>query len=297
MVGSVYLLATTLLFSPAEAKLAYDVAADLVENCTPRDAGSLAANRAAYRLLDAISSTGADATLDRFKVSTPRGEKLLTNIEASFVAAEDAEWIVLVSHYDTKADSECPGANDGASTSGLLVALSEILYANKPADCNILLAWLDGEESMVAYGPDDGLWGSRHLAKKMKERGMKVRAVFCLDMLGGDDLIIFVPKNGHTGLRRVVAKVAKHMGKDDRVKLVSDNVTDDHVPFLEAGYRAVDLIGMSVARPYPHWHTPQDTLDKLSEKSLLFAGEFTVALLNGLMPEQKNKEKENKDGF
>ena len=80
------------------------------------------------------------------------------------------------------------------------------------------------------------------------------------------------------------------MGKEDRVRLVSDSVTDDHVPFLEMGYRAVDLIGMSSSCPYPHWHTPQDTLDKLSEKSLLFAGEFSVALLNGLMPEQKSKD-------
>lgn len=290
MVCSAYFLAMALLFSPAEAKLAYNVAADLVENCTPRDAGSLTASRAAYRLLDAISSTGADATLDRFRVSTPRGEKQLTNVETSFVASEEAEWIVFVSHYDTKIDSGCPGANDGASTSGLLVALSEILYVNRPTDCNVLLAWLDGEECMTAYSPDDGLWGSRHLAKKMKERGMKVRAVFCLDMLGGEDLIISVPKNGHAGLRRAVAKVAKHMGKEDRVRLVSDSVTDDHVPFLEMGYRAVDLIGMSSSCPYPHWHTPQDTLDKLSEKSLLFAGEFSVALLNGLMPEQRSKD-------
>lgn len=287
MFGSVCVLAASLAFSPTEAKLAYTVATELVENCTPRDAGTVGTGCAAYRLLDAISSTGADAKLDRFKVKTPRGEKQMTNVESAFVVSDDAEWIILLSHYDTKSGVACPGADDGASTSGLLVALAGELFKNRPTNCNILLAWLDGEESMVAYGPDDGLWGSRHLAKKFKDRNAKVRAVFCLDMLGGKDLVISVPKNGHAALRRVVQKVARHLGKEDRVKLVTDSVTDDHVPFHEAGYRAVDLIGMSASRPLPYWHTPEDTMDKISEESLLFAGELTTALLNGLMPEEK----------
>ena len=79
-------------------------------------------------------------------------------------------------------------------------------------------------------------------------------------------------------------------GKEDRVRLVTDSVTDDHVPFHEAGFRAVDLIGMSAAHPLPYWHTPEDTMDKISEESLLFAGEITVALLNGLMPDEKAAE-------
>lgn len=285
MIGSVCLLAASLVFSPAEAKVAYNVAADLVENCTPRDAGTFGSSRAAYRLLDAISSTGADATLDRFKVMTPRGEKTMINIESAFVASDDAEWIVFLSHYDTKMGVACPGADDGASTSGLLVALAELLYKERPSNCNILLAWLDGEESMVAYGKDDGLWGSRHLAEKLKDRRAKVRAVFCLDMLGGKDLVVAVPKNGNAALRRVVQKVARHLGKEDRVKLVGDSITDDHVPFHEAGFRAVDIIGMCSARPLPYWHTPEDTMKNISEESLLFAGELAVALLNGLTPE------------
>ena len=285
MFANVCLLAAALVFSPEEARKAYNAASNLVANCTPRDAGTFSARCAAYHLLDAVNSTGADAVLDRFDVSTPCGKRQMTNVESLFFVSDEAEWIVVLSHYDTKPGVDCPGADDGASTSGILVSLAGLLYDNRPEKCNVLLAWLDGEESMVAYGANDGLWGSRHLAKKLKEKGAKIRAVFCLDMLGGKDLVVSVPKNGHAGLRRVVAKVARHIEMADRVKQASDIVTDDHVPFLEAGYRAVDLIGMSASRPREYWHTPQDTMDNISEDSLLFAGRLITALLNGLMPE------------
>lgn len=271
-----------LVFSPAEAKAAHACAAGLVESHTPRDAGTPGGRRAAYYLLDAVSSTGADAVLDRFEAETPRGRKTMVNVESAFVVSDEAEWIILLSHYDTKPGVDCPGADDGASTSGLLVSLAGLLYRNRPTACNVLLAWVDGEECMESYEENDGLWGSRHLAAKMKARGAKVRAVLCLDMLGGKDLVVSVPKNGHAGLRRAVARVARHLGKSDRVRSARDTLIDDHVPFLEAGYRAVDLIGMSSARPLPYWHTPHDTVDKLSEESLLFAGELVTTLLGGL---------------
>ncbi len=279
------LLAAALAFTPADARFAREVAGDLVMRHTPRDAGTVAGRFAANRLLDRANATGLDARLDVFRVDTPIGPRQMANVECVYESDPAAPWIVLVSHFDTKPGSNCPGANDGASTSGLLMAMAEILYENRPKGLNVMLLWTDGEECMKEYGPNDGLWGSRRAAKKYKESRMNVRAVLCLDMLGDPDLEMSIPKNSSPGLKRVLLKLAKVTGLEDSVKLSKENIIDDHVPFLEEGFRSADLIDFDFGGKIgenSHWHTPGDTMDKVSEESLLKAGKLLAAFLNSL---------------
>lgn len=280
-----FLLAATLLFAPADADIAYDTASELVKKHTPRDSGTLSSRRAADFIHDKLKALGAKAELDFFKADTPAGERYFVNVESAFVSNTNNEWIVFVSHFDTKKGVSCPGANDGASTTGLLIALAGKLVKQNPEKTNVLLLWTDGEECFNDYAENDGLWGSRHAAKKLKDSGVKVRAVVCFDMLGDKDLKITIPENSHQGFRDGILKIAKRKNLADKIVAVDDIVIDDHVPFLEAGFKAVDLIDFDYgSRPglNDYWHTSKDTIDKISRESLLLAGEIATWLINGL---------------
>lgn len=280
------LLAASLVFSQADANLAFKTATGLVENHTPRDSGTTRSMLAANYLLDAASAAGADVRRDMFVAKTPKGERRFTNLVASFKRNPDAPWVVLVSHYDTKTGVDCPGANDGASTSGLLVALAGVLYNHRTQNDNVMLIWTDGEECMNAYVEDDGLWGSRHAAKSLKESGVKVKAVICLDMLGDKDLHVSIPKNSSPALSKIALAAAKKAGVADKVSRVDLLVKDDHVPFLEAGFKSIDLIDFeygSAPGLNDYWHTAKDTVDKISEESLFTAGKLVVGMLDILL--------------
>ncbi|MBO7308117.1 MAG: M28 family peptidase [Kiritimatiellae bacterium] len=280
-----FLLAATLLFAPADADIAYDTASELVKKHTPRDSGTLSSRRAADFIYDRLKASGAKAELDFFKADTPAGERYFVNVESAFVSNTNNEWIVFVSHFDTKKGVACPGANDGASTTGLLIALAGKLAKQNPEKINVLLLWTDGEECFNDYAENDGLWGSRHAAKKLRDSGVKVRAVVCFDMLGDKDLKITIPENSHQGFRDGILKIAKRKNLADKIVAVDDMVIDDHVPFLEAGFKAVDLIDFDYgSRPglNDYWHTSKDTIDKISRESLLLAGEIATWLINGL---------------
>lgn len=280
------LLAASLVFSQADANLAFKTATGLVENHTPRDSGTTRSMLAANYLLDAASAAGADVRRDMFVAKTPKGERRFTNLVASFKRNPDAPWVVLVSHYDTKTGVDCPGANDGASTSGLLVALAGVLYNHRTQNDNVMLIWTDGEECMNAYVEDDGLWGSRHAAKSLKESGVKVKAVICLDMLGDKDLHVSIPKNSSPALSKIALAAAKKAGVADKVSRVDLLVKDDHVPFLEAGFKSIDLIDFeygSAPGLNDYWHTAKDTVDKISEESLFTAGKLVSGMLDILL--------------
>ena len=279
------LLAAQLTFAESDARIAYDTAKGLVESHTPRESGTLGSRRAAMYILDTVSSLGADVRLDSFTAKTPKGERQFTNVECSIVSNPSNKWLVVVSHFDTKPGISCPGANDGASTVGILAALAARLSDVKPKNVNILLVWVDGEECFDFYSPSDGLWGSRHLAAKLKAQGARVRAVINVDMLGDKDLKVMIPANTHGAFRRGILKLAAQKKVADRVVAIDDVVTDDHVPFMEAGFKAVNLIDFeygSAPGLNDYWHTSEDTMDKISVGSLKFSGELLSWIIERL---------------
>ena len=279
-----FLLSAALTFAPQDARISYETARDLVEECTPRDAGTIRGRIAANRLLDAASAAGADVCRDVFRAMTPKGEKEFVNLYAEFASGDENDrWVILISHFDTKPGSGCPGANDGASTAGLLVGLANAVSNWTEPKGNLMLVWTDGEESMETYGPNDGLWGSRRAVEYVSDKGRKVQAVICLDMLGDKDLSISVPSNGSPALTKIAIHAAKRAGYPDLVKPMEESVKDDHVPFLEKGYKAIDLIDFSYGPDNSYWHTPSDTMANISEESLLKSGKIVAELLNILL--------------
>lgn len=283
MIASLF-LAAALTFAPEDAKLAFSTARVLVERFTPRDPGTIRSRLASNALLDAASAAGADVRRDVFRSQTPKGEREFVNLYAAFRSGKsDDRWVILLSHYDTKTGRDCPGANDGASTSGLLVGLANAYSKWETPRGNLLLVWTDGEECFDKYGPEDGFWGSKRAVAHVRALKLNVQAVVCLDMLGDRDLSIVIPANGTPSLRKIAVHAAARCGQPELVRPIDDSVKDDHVAFLAAGYKAIDLIDFSYGPNNSYWHTREDTIEHISEDSLLKSGRLVAEMLNILL--------------
>jgi len=281
------LLAGACEFTAADAQLAYRTAAGLVKDCTPRNAGSIRGRLAAEWILDHVSRTGVDATLDVFTAPVYADTAQFANVVVELPGTDPkAPWVVVMSHFDT-APNVAPGfegANDGASTTGLLVALAGVLRRAGRARDNVMLVWTDAEECRIAYVERDGFQGSKHLVETLRRKGRAVKAAICLDMLGDRDLRIDLPANSTPALVKLTLMAAKTAGMAEKVSVCDSVVVkDDHSAFLEAKCPAIDLIDLtygSAEGANDYWHTTKDTLDKISEESLLSSGRLVAELLN-----------------
>lgn len=290
MSASCIFFAAALAFLPSDARNAHALVEDFVEKCPVRDAGSRGARFASGYIYSHLSALGVTATIDRFEAATPEGVKPFANVTAEWRAGQNADaapWVVFTSHYDTKRG--CPGANDGASTSALLLALAGVFQRSAPLECNVALMWLDGEECMKAYLTGDGFWGSKRAAAKLKDSGRKVRAVVCLDMLGDADLNISVPRNCSPSLAKA-ARIAiarlKKRGVKNKIEFIDELVKDDHVAFLDCAFPAIDFIDFDYGGEKGenlYWHTVMDTPDKVSVESLLYSGRLALEFLNAVI--------------
>ena len=280
--------AAVIKFTPDDARNAYSTAADFVRECTPRDAGTIRGRLAANWIMDRVSRTGADATVDAFRADSPRGMKSFANVVVEFRGTkQNAPWIVLISHFDTPPGigKGFEGANDGASTTGLLVALASVIRRAGPLPDNVMLLWTDAEECMVSYSDNDGFQGAKHALKGFRDRGRAVKAAIGLDMLGDRDLHIQMPINGTVKLQNAVFEASKRAGLEGLVSVGPDVVKDDFAVFYDAGCPAVNLIDFhfgSAPGKNDYWHTVEDKMDKISEESLLKSGMLVAELLTML---------------
>ena len=254
----------------------------------PKVAGSDGMEQAARHLASRLSSFGLRPTIDRFSDETPAGTTAFRNVLAT-VPGEAEGIIVLASHTDTKGRLEGTfvGANDSGSSTGLLLELARLLNAQPWTGPDLMFAFLDGEECHTKYGLHDGLHGSRHLVEQLREQGRlkSVRAALILDMIGDRDLNITFPRNCSPELVSLAFQAAREEGRRYTFKLEDFNVLDDHVPFLNAGVPTVNLIDFqygSTPGGNEYWHTPEDTLDKLSPDSLELIGNVTLRMVYAL---------------
>jgi len=217
---------------------------------------------------------------DTFTADTPVGKFPVHNIVGKFPGTKDGI-IVIASHYDTNyplRNTSYIGANDGASTSALLLEIANQLRGKTRDGYSIWLVWDDAEEAMV---PDtemdfmaDSLYGIKHLADKWQADGTlkKVKAFLLADMIGDRDLNVDRDENSSPWLEDVVGEAAKRLGYQSHFFARTNKVSDDHIPFMNKGVPSTDLIDFSYGYNNVFWHTSQDTVDKLSPKSLEIVG-------------------------
>lgn len=227
---------------------------------------------------------------DSFVAETSIGKIPMTNIVAKFPGTKDGI-IVLASHYETNywlKDTSFVGANDGACTSALLLAIADQLRGKKLEGNSVWLAFLDGEESMKKqWVTNDALWGSRHLAHKWQGDGTskKIKAFLLLDMIGDADLNISRAENGTPWVEDLVLQAATRLGYQSFFFAETLPVEDDHLPFLHIGVPVADLYDSSYGYNDSFHHTTEDTVDKLSVKSLQVSGDVVleaIRLINGM---------------
>ncbi|MDF7822484.1 M28 family metallopeptidase [Pontiellaceae bacterium B12227] len=252
---------------------------------SPRDAGTSEGWKAAKHIFQRLETFGVEVDMDTFTDMTPDGEKTMINVVAT-IPGKTKEWIILGSHFDTMPGIDgFQGANDSGSSTGILLELARMISDSKMVpEIGILFAFFDGEEGIAEYIPGDGLHGSRHMAKQLLETGdhKKIRAMILLDMVGDKDLKFTIPYNSSRDLVQETLNAAHAVGYRDHFTLSRVIITDDHVPFLDIGIPAIDLIDFKFGSEpglNDHWHTEADNLQNISEESLQITGEVTLQIL------------------
>lgn len=236
----------------------------------PRTPGSDAHARFITQTAAFLENAGWEVRCDSVKY---RG-KTVENIEA-VRGPEDAErWIVVGAHYDSRitADQESresnrqqavPAANDGASGAAVLLGLAQTLP--ELPETRVTLAFFDAEDQGKVMGWPDWCLGSALLAEEYGQLERKPDAVIIIDMIGDRELNIYREKNSDAALNDTLFGIAGELGLSKQfINTVKYSMYDDHIPFLQQGIPAADLIDFD----YPWWHTLEDTADKLSEESL-----------------------------
>lgn len=247
----------------------------------PKVAGTEGAARAAAWLKARLEAFGWDTEVDEF--TEPAAGRPTTFRNVIGRRPGTTRRIVLFgAHYDTKDGiPDFQGANDSGSGVGVLLELARE-GATWQWPFEPWIVFFDGEECRVAYGPGDGLHGSRRLAQRFVREGRdrNVLAVIIVDMVGDRDLGFTLPRNSTPWLASAVLRAAERLGIRDMVRLAPGAIIDDHQPFLEVGIPAVDLIDFeygSAPGLNDYWHTPLDTMERLSSNSLEIAARLALA--------------------
>jgi Zn-dependent M28 family amino/carboxypeptidase len=244
----------------------------------PRPIGSAGHKKLERYLLSHLKDETVED--DAFSADTPEGKLPVRNIIAKYPGARDGV-VVIAGHYDTNyplRNTKYVGANDGGSSTALLLELANQLRGRKREGYSVWLVWTDGEEAVKQWTPSDSLYGTRHLAQKWRDDGTlkKIKAFLLVDMIGDADLNIERDQNSTPWLQDLVYQAATRLGYQSHFFARSIFVEDDHLPFVGAGVPSVDLIDLDYGYGGVFHHTPQDTLDKLSPKSLQIVGDVIL---------------------
>ena len=224
---------------------------------------------------------------DAFTADTPEGKFPVRNIIAKFAGSKDGI-IVIAGHYDTPyylRNTGFVGANDGGSSTGLLLELANQLRGKRLEGYTIWLLFTDGEEAVREWTNTDSVYGTRHIADLWQKNGSlaKIKAFLLEDMIGDRDLGIDRDQNSTAWLEDLVYQAASRYGYQSHFFVRANSDLDDHIPFARKGVPVADLIDLSYGYGNTFWHTPEDTMDKLSPKSLQMVGNVileTVHMLN-----------------
>lgn len=247
----------------------------------PRPPGSAALQQCREYIVQRLRGFGYQVEDDAFVAATPYGAITMHNLIAR-QGTGSQNVIALASHYDTKRmdDIRFVGANDGGSSTALLIELARVLAGRKDA-LDYWFVFLDGEEAFVQWSTFDGTYGSRHLASRWKRDGTasRVKALILLDMIGDKNLDIFQEANSTPWLMQLVRETAQKLNLQDIFAGLPAAIEDDHIPFIDAGIPSVNLIDLNYGPNNSHWHTEADTLDKVSAESMEKVGKVVLALL------------------
>jgi len=220
---------------------------------------------------------------DTFIANTPIGPVTMHNFIVRFPGKKDGI-IVLATHYETNyplRNINFVGANDGAATTGLLMAIADQLRGKKLDGYAVWLVFFDGEEAIQHWSASDSTYGSRHLAAKWGGDGTlgKIKAFMLADMIGDKDLDIQRESNSTGWLVDLMGRAAKKYGDERYFFQTDEPVEDDHLPFVKRSVPSIDVIDLDYGPNNSYHHTAQDTIDKVSARSLTIDGDVFMEII------------------
>jgi glutaminyl-peptide cyclotransferase len=229
---------------------------------------------------------------DAFTADTVEGKFPVRNIIAKFPGTKDGI-IVIMGHYDTNywlRGTGYVGANDGGSSTAILLEYANQLRGARSGDgsgkkrdgYSIWLVWTDGEEAVKSWSDTDSLYGTRHLAEKWEKDGTlkKIKALMVMDMIAPADLAILRDTNSTPWLLDLIYAAAERGGYQSHFYGLQGGEEDDHIPFVKHGVPCADIIDVPYGYNDVFHHTPQDTMDKLSPKSLEIVGDTILETIH-----------------
>ena len=258
----------------------------------PHPAGSDAIEKARNYIEDELRHSGWQVTRQAFTDDTPRGKIHFVNLIARFSSDGNAASpsFLFCSHYDTKLFDtfRFVGANDGGSSTGLLLELARVLGHHPSVARNVELVFFDGEEAYENFSQTDGLYGSRYFARATPKRRRKTtcpsatrsvaggfRGGILFDMVGDRSLGITLPADSPAAMARDVFTAAEALKFRKYFSYLDRDMIDDHTPLNATGIPTIDIIDFD----YPWWHTADDTMDKISAQSLQIVGSVALYYL------------------
>ncbi|MEY2492445.1 MAG: hypothetical protein QOH24_1396 [Verrucomicrobiota bacterium] len=248
----------------------------------PRPAGSEALEKSRGYIINQLSSFGWTVSRQSFSATTPRGTIRFVNLIANFPARDRTTRasFLLCSHYDTKTFDtfRFVGANDGGSSTGLLIEVARVLATAPDLAARTELVFFDGEEAFESFTNTDGLYGSRHFADQLRDSGQakQFRGGMLFDMVGDKSLTVTLPPDSPSNLAANLFAAAEALKLREHFTYFDREITDDHTPLNGVGVPVIDLIDFD----FPWWHTAEDTLDKISADSLQIVGRVAIYQLS-----------------
>lgn len=263
----------------------------------PRTPGSNGSHSLRMYLVDHLR--GWDLTLQNHQYK----ELNFTNVEAVYNSGM-GNVVVLMAHYDTRQladsvlsnnESSPDGANDGASGVAALLELGRII-PELGLNHEIRLVFTDAEDQgnldeskNVTSIP----WaaGSQRWVENLSQTEIDdISSLIVLDMIGDKDLNFGKTLPANDTLWEITQRLSIMMGLVDSetdcdgqpgepVFDISDviYVTDDHEPPHLAGIPVMNIIDVRYGSDEVlsgHWHTENDTIDKVSAESLEKVGKL-----------------------
>jgi hypothetical protein len=258
----------------------------------PHPAGSETIEKVRDYIEEQLRRSDWQVTRQAFTDDTPRGKIHFVNLIARFRGDTKAESpsLLFCSHYDTKLFDAIRfvGANDGGSSTGLLLELARVLGQHPSVARKVELVFFDGEEAYENFSETDGLYGSRYFAKQLQGEGANkpargavhsgaggFRGGILFDMVGDRSLGITLPADSPAGMARDIFAAADALKLRNYFTYLDRDMIDDHTPLNAIGIPTIDLIDFD----YPPWHTAADTMDKISAQSLQIVGSVALYYL------------------
>jgi Zn-dependent M28 family amino/carboxypeptidase len=250
----------------------------------PRPSGSPALERTREYLAGELRKAGLRSWTQSFVARTALGPVSMTNVVAEIPGLRP-DVVLFGGHYDTKLYPKVRfvGANDGGSSTALLLELARTVAVG-PREYTVWVVFFDGEEERDPESNRGALHGSQYFVEALARSGQlsRLRAVVVADMIGDRDLDIRRDSSSAGWLNEIIWSTAGQLGHARHFLEETVSIQDDHVPFLAAGIPAALLIDYNYSRKpdgRTFWHTSEDTIDKLSARSLGVVGEVLVNAL------------------